>query len=143
MLGRLAKWLRLMGFDTVYYRDISDTGLIRIAMEEDRIILTRDTRLVIRKGLKQYLLIQANDTFSQLSEVIKTFSLNNFNLPVRCIDCNGLIHEVAKFEVRDFVPEFVFLQNRAFLKCADCGKIYWEGTHPAHFRKKLEEILKR
>jgi uncharacterized protein len=142
MLGRLARWLRFLGFDTLYYSGISDSRLIRIAREQDRVILTRDTRLIKVKGLQNYLLITANDTFKQLLEVIDSLKLKRFNPLGRCVRCNGeLIKIKDKAEVRDSVPEFVFLQHNDFLKCRDCGKIYWSGSHPKKFREKVGDIL--
>jgi len=143
MLGRLARWLRLLGFDTLYYNDISDNRLLRIAKEQGRFILTRDTRLVKIKGIKDYLLIKANDSFSQLLEVIDTLKLTRFNLLSRCVKCNGMLTRILdKNEIKDSVPEFVFLHFNLFLRCSDCGKVYWEGTHPRKFREKLSEVLK-
>lgn len=143
MLGRLARWMRFLGFDTLYYRDISDSRLIRIAREQNRLILTRDTRLVKIKAVKDYLLIKANDSYNQLVEVIDTLKLKEFNPLSRCVECNGLLKKISdKIEIKDFVPEFVFLNFNVFLKCSDCGKIYWEGTHPKKFREKVAEVLK-
>ncbi len=144
MLGRLARWLRFLGFDTLYYRDISDSRLIRIAIEQNRLILTRDTRLVKIKAVRDYLLIDANDSYSQLIEVIDSLDLKESGLPGRCVECNGQLTVVAdKTEVKDSVPEFVSLNFDTFLRCDNCGKIYWEGTHPRKFREKLGSIIKQ
>lgn len=144
MLGRLARWMRFLGFDTLYYRDISDSRLVRIAREQNRLILTRDTRLVKIKAFKDYLLIKANDSYNQLVEVIDTLKLKAFNPLSRCVECNGLLKKVSdKIEIQDSVPEFVLLNFNVFLKCRNCGKIYWEGTHPKKFREKLGEFLKQ
>jgi hypothetical protein len=142
MLGRLARWLRFLGFDTLYYTGISDSRIIRVAREQDRIILTRDTRLIQVKGLKNYLLLTSNDPFKQLLEVIDSLKLRRFDLLSRCVKCNGWLAEVFdKVEIRDSVPEFVALHYNNFLKCGDCGKIYWEGSHPKKFKEKVGEIL--
>jgi uncharacterized protein with PIN domain len=143
MLGRLARWLRFLGFDTLYYPDISDSRLIRIARQQDRLILTRDTRLVRTKAVTNYLLINANDSFGQLTEVIKSLDLKDLKLSGRCVKCNGQLMEITdKTEVKDSVPEFVFLNFNAFLRCDNCGKIYWEGTHRQKFREKLGSIIR-
>jgi uncharacterized protein with PIN domain len=142
MLGRLARWLRFLGFDTAYSPGINDRSLIRIAREQDRTILTRDTHLVKIKGLKSYLLIVSDDPFQQLLETISTFKLKQFQFLSRCVACNGNLEKVAdKSEVKDSVPEYVFLHYDLFRKCADCGKIYWQGTHPKKFREDIREIL--
>jgi len=143
MLGRLARWLRFLGFDTVYFSGISDASLIRIALEQNRTILTRDTRLIRVKGLRSYLLIASDDPFQQLLETISTFKLRQFRLLSRCVKCNGNLHKIKdKSEVKDSVPEYVFLHYNLFQKCADCGKIYWEGTHPRKFREEIQGIFR-
>ena len=143
MLGRLARWLRFLGFDTLYYSDISDSRLIRIAREQNRFVLTRDTRLVRIRAVKDYLLIKANDSYSQLLEVITTLNLREFNPFSICVECNGQLTRISdKKEILDLVPEFVFLNFNLFLKCSNCGKIYWEGSHPQKFKEKLSKILK-
>jgi uncharacterized protein with PIN domain len=142
MLGRLARWMRFLGFDTLYYTGISDAKLIRLAMEQDRIILTRDTRLVRAKSARNHLLISANDSFEQLLEVAAAFKLKEYNFLSRCVKCNGkLLNVVDKAAIKESVPEYVFLQHNDFLKCADCGKIYWEGSHPKQFKQKVSEFL--
>ncbi len=141
MLGRLARWLRFLGFDTLYYPDIRDARLISIAREEDRFILTRDTRLIQIKGLEDYLLIHSNNTLQQLIEVIETLQLKECRFPGRCVACNGLLKTVPdKNEVRDSVPEYVFLSSNMFSRCGDCGRVYWEGSHAGHFKEMLEKI---
>lgn len=143
MLGRLARWLRFLGFDTLYYSGISDSRLISIAREQNRVILTRDTRLIKIKGLGDYLLITSNDSFEQLLEVIDSLKLRRFYLFARCVGCNGeLVKVIDKEEIKDSVPEFIFLQHNDFLKCPDCGKIFWEGSHPRKFKEKVGEIFR-
>jgi uncharacterized protein len=142
MLGRLARWLRFLGFDTAYFPGISDNGLIRIALEQDRTILTRDTRLVKIRGLKKYLLIASDEPFQQLLETISTFRLRRFQLLSRCVACNGNLQKIReKAEAKDSVPEYVFLHYDLFRKCEECGKIYWEGTHPRKFREDVRSVL--
>ena len=142
MLGRLARWLRFLGFDTLYYPGISDAKLIRIARESNRFILTRDTRLVQRKGLKDVLLIRANDSLHQLVEVVTSLKLKQFDTLSRCVRCNGQLTKIHdRDKVRDMVPEYVFLNKDTFFKCIECDRIYWEGSHPKKFRKNLHHIL--
>jgi len=141
MLGRLARWLRFLGFDTLYYADIQDSRLIKIALEEGRCLLTRDTRLVRVRALKSYLLLHANSTYQQLIEVNEALHLDQVNLPGRCVACNGLLAAIEdKTEVRDSVPEYVFLGFDAFSRCSDCGGVYWEGSHSRQFREMLGRI---
>jgi len=150
MLGCLARWLRLLGCDTLYYPDIADRRIIEIAGEEDRVLLTRDTRLVRMRGLKYFLLLHENDPFEQLKKVITTYNLNPFEMRrggfqtrpySRCSLCNTLLQDVAKEHAKPHVPEYVYQTSEMFKRCPTCGKFYWKGTHPEKLRKKLKEIL--
>ncbi len=142
MLGRLARWLRLLGFDTLYCPDISDSRLLRLAREQDRFILTRDTHFLNVKNFRDYLLINSNNPFEQVLEVVEALNIKEFK-PGRCANCNGVLAKVRKKEdVRDMVPEHVFLNSDTFLKCQDCGNVYWEGSHLKMFREKLCDVLK-
>ncbi len=142
MLGRLARCLRFLGFDTLYFSGISDSRLVRMAREQGRAILTRDSRLVKIKGLENCLLIASDDHFQQLLETADRFQLKQFQFLSRCVACNGSLRDVAdKSVVKDSVPEYVFLHNERFRKCADCGKVYWEGSHARKFRNEIKEII--
>ncbi len=142
MLGRLARWLRLLGFDTLYFRDISDSALLKTAKEEDRLVLTRDTHFLHFSGFKNYLLINSNNTFEQLVEVIKALKVKEFN-PSRCVKCNGiLIDVIEKKDVKTLVPEHIYVQYNRFSRCEGCGNIYWEGSHIKRFREKVCAVLK-
>lgn len=150
MLGRLARWLRLIGYDTLYFPHIEDSLILKISREENRTLLTRDTRLVKVRGLKDFLLLNENDTFKQLKSVIVTFRLKtgyeqkNSEGAVhlsRCPVCNSLLDSIQKGKVKKSVPEYVYNTSDVFLQCSGCKKLYWEGTHPGRFKKKLSEIL--
>lgn len=150
MLGRLARWLRLLGYDTLYYPRIEDSRLLRIAREDERILLTRDTRLVQVRGMKNYLLLTENDTFAQLKKVLTAFSLvpsgkTAESLPEpgvsRCSLCNTVLNDVPKEQAEGRVPEYVYLTREHFRKCGKCDKFYWEGTHQEKLKRKLSEIL--
>jgi len=144
MLGRLARWLRFLGFDTLYYPDIPDSDLVRIAREQNRVILTRDTRLVKIKALKDsYVLISSNDSFRQFIELLEKLQLKQFNLFSRCVSCNGQLAKISdKSEIKDAVPEFISLNYHIFSRCRSCGRIFWEGSHPKRFREKLDKIIR-
>lgn len=150
MLGRLARWLRILGYDTLYYPHIEDRILLKIAREDNRILLTRDTRLVKIRGLRDFLLLRDNNPFEQLKKVIERFKLGVDNLEhiekgtviARCIICNATLNPINREEVREIVPEYVYQTSETFKRCSKCGKIYWKGTHPQKFREKLTEVLK-
>lgn len=150
MLGRLVRWLRLLGYDTVYYPRIEDSVLLKIAREENRILLTRDSHLVKIKGLQQFLLLKENDPFKQLKNVIAAFSLKaddairaagTADALSRCIICNAVLQNVSKEKIKDLIPEYVYQTSTVFRQCSDCGKPYWNGTHPEKFKEKLSEVL--
>ncbi|MCG2722981.1 MAG: Mut7-C RNAse domain-containing protein [Thermodesulfovibrionales bacterium] len=144
MLGRLARWLRFLGFDTLYFAHISDGKLVSIAMEQERLILTRDTGLVQRKAVREHVFIHANNPADQLVEVVDALQLKDFSHFSRCVACNGLLSRIPdKAEAKDSVPEFVFLSKQVFFRCSECGKLYWEGSHPKRFRENLAGILSR
>ena len=148
MLGRLARWMRLLGFDTSYFPHIEDSDLVRIAEEEKRVLITRDTRLVKRRGIGEFLLLHENDTFEQLKKVIEVFNL----LPedredpcpicfIRCSLCNDLLEDVRKEDAKPHVPEYVYQTSESFTRCPRCNKYYWKGTHRELLLKKLGEIM--
>ncbi len=150
MLGRLVKWLRLLGYDTLYYPRIEDSALLRIAREENRVLLTRDSHLVKVRGLQQFLLLKENDPFEQLKNVIEAFNLKiddalkdagTARALSRCIVCNSALNNVPKEKLKDLIPEYVYRTSTVFRQCSGCGKPYWDGTHPEKFRKKLSEVL--
>ncbi len=142
MLGRLARWLRFLGFDTLYFPGIHDAQLVRIAREQNRTILTRDTRLVRMRGLTDYLLVESDHPYQQLLETVGTFKPLRFRPWSRCVACNGALEEVSdKAAVRESVPEFVFLHTDRFRRCTSCGRVYWQGTHTKKFRNDICKIL--
>ncbi len=152
MLGRLAKWLRLLGVDTLYEPHIDDSLLLRIAREQERIILTRDTRLIKIKGINNYLLLEDNNTFNQLSRVIKEYDMlpqltenGKITLPSsgRCSICNELLKVISREKARPHVPEYVYKTTQIFQHCIKCGRFYWKGSHQENLQKKLTDIVSR
>jgi uncharacterized protein len=143
MLGRLAKWLRFLGFDVLYYRDIDDRHVIKISREEERIILTRDTALLKHKGLRETIFIQSNKVVDQLVELKDKLNFMEAAPRGRCVLCNGTLIKIARREeVRSLVPDFVYYNFQDFTVCESCGKIYWEGSHYKKFREKIRELVK-
>lgn len=150
MLGRLARWLRLIGHDTLYEPHIEDSLLLRTAREEKRTLLTRDTRLVKIRGLKDFLLLKENDPLDQLKHVITAFNLiprDAAGKPViipdlsRCSLCNEVLDSVSREDAKTYVPEYVFRTVDSFKHCRICGRYYWKGTHHELLQKKLSEIV--
>ncbi len=142
MLGRLAKWLRILGFDVLYYPVIDDRLVIKIAREQERTILTRDTRLVKQRGLRSPVLIESNNIFDQLLEIKDRLDFRDAAHSERCTVCNGILSSVSrKKEIKESVPDFIYHNFNDFIKCEDCGKVYWDGTHREKIRQKVKEIF--
>ena len=140
MLGKLAKWLRIMGYDTLYFNPIDDHELLSIAKQEDRVLITRDTHLVGRRGIQRFVLVHANDPLEQLKETISGLSLTEESVRLfsRCIRCNSPLVNISREAARESVPPFVYLNHQTFSRCPDCRKVYWEGTH----RQKMLETIR-
>ena len=141
MLGRLAKWMRILGCDVLYEPDIDDRQLVRTAREQGRTVLTRDTILLKRKGLGDAVFIRSDDVREQMLEIRHLLNSCRGGRFARCAVCNGSLEDVPrKEEVRPAVPDFVYLNHDRFLRCSGCGKVYWEGTHYGKIRKRMLEI---
>lgn len=126
MLGKLARWLRVLGYDTVYVQG-DDAFVAQRARAEGRVLLTRDHELAKRKGLHA-VLITSQKLKVQIAQVIDTFGLPEEKRP-RCMGCNVLLDRISVEEARTHVPVYVAETQIAFQHCAKCGKIYWQGTH--------------
>jgi len=138
MLGRLAKWLRILGYDAGYFPG-EDDELIALAEREGRVLLTRDTHLLRRRSLPLHLFIQSDHVMEQLRQVVRAFSLDPRTLPAhRCARCNVVLQPRERSEVFGLVPEFVWSHHQSFWACPHCHRIYWAGTH----RKRMEDAIR-
>lgn len=126
MLGSLARWLRIMGYDTVYDKSLDDPGIANLARAESRFILTRDRELAKEPGA---LMIEADDLDSQLKAIAEKYGLKFHDDLIRCSSCNGELADLDKAQAKESVPEGAFENNERFWKCSKCGKVYWKGTH--------------
>ncbi len=141
MLGRLARWMRIMGYNVRYDNEIDDNELIKKAVSEERIVLTRDTLLIKRRALKgRYLFINGDDCIDQVRQIITRFDIDENKILTRCLICNSLLESISKREVREKVPPYVYSTQVSFCICPDCRRIYWSGTHKDKIQKKLAFI---
>lgn len=129
-LGKLAKALRMLGFDTLYQNDYSDRTIAELAFNENRLVLTRDVNLLKIKTITWGYWLRSQHLQEQLTELIQYFQLAKFFKPFsRCLECNGLIQEVAKANVLNQLPPNTKQYFNEFYQCANCGKVYWKGSH--------------
>ena len=140
-LGRLAKYLRMLGFDTLYKNDYDDNELVRLSNSEQRILLSRDKALIADRRLTRRYELISRDTFRQVREVLDSLDLKTAVSPMsRCLTCNGLVEPVSRSNVKDRVDETIFRAHREFTRCRECGKIFWKGSHFESMMGRIAEI---
>ena len=147
MLGKLTRWLRMLGYDVDYYRAAVDNQLLQMAKAEKRILLTRDQKLyerAVSKGLEA-VLINATDDVGKLASIVNLF---NINLKIdltnsRCPKCNARIRSVSKESVIEQLPKYTAVYYNDFWKCLSCGQIYWQGAHWTRINKTLDDVRGR
>ncbi len=139
MLGRLVKWLRIIGQDVIHGQHLSGRGLVRAATQERRVMLTRDRR--IRRWNPERCIFIRDDHFRrQLKQVVEACGLDPFEgLLTRCVECNEPLRSIARDEVRDAVPPYVFETQEIFSVCPGCRRVFWPATH----QRLMVEELKR
>jgi len=140
MLGKLAKWLRIAGYDVLYSNRYTDDELIAISREEGRILLSLDSRLLVRKPVNRFLFLQSRDLKGQIRQILEMNRSTGFPyLLSRCLTCNEILSDVPAESVRAHVPTYVFKTHSSFKMCPKCRKYFWSGTH----RKSVLRILER
>jgi len=140
-LGKLAKLLRMCGFDGVYSNNYTDHGVAQLAESENRIVLTRDRRLLKQRIITHGYWLRSTDPDRQIYEVLRRFDLFSIVKPFnRCLECNGLIKPVEKDEIFDQLEPRTIQYFDEFYQCQDCKKIYWKGSHYEHMTKFLDDI---
>ncbi|MFC1848057.1 Mut7-C RNAse domain-containing protein [Chloroflexota bacterium] len=146
-VGGLARRLRMAGFDALFFSDMPDNRLVRIALDEDRVLLTRDTeimkRRVVSSGKLRIILIESDDVKSQLRQVLATLNLAGEVSPfTRCMECNEPLVFKVKEDIEGQVPPYVYQTQTQYMQCPGCRRIYWRGTHWDRMNAELEEIVK-
>jgi uncharacterized protein len=143
MLGRLARWMRVMGCDVEYFPSIGDRELVELAVSSGRMILTRDTLLVGRRGARNnHFFVEGDDFRDQLRQVVERFAIDpSARFLTRCLECNALLAGIGKSAVRERVPSYVYETQAEFRACPSCTRIYWHGTHRQEMAREIAEIL--
>jgi len=139
MLGKLAKWLRLLGYDTAYDNTATDPELARRARAEGRVLLTRDRELATRRGLRT-LLIRSQMLEEQIREVRDGIGPPPHPALSRCAVCNSVLTPVSPAQVADQVPPYVLRTQGEFHRCPGCGRVYWPGTHFHAMRAQMTDF---
>ena len=143
MLGTLAKWLRIFGFDTLFAdSNIEDEKLLKLAKDEERILITRDKNLIIdarRENIKVIKII-STDINDQLRQVLKNTKIDEIFFLSRCLLCNNLVEKISKKNVKKIVPDRVYESNKKFWYCKICDKIYWKGSHFENMIQKIKQL---
>ncbi len=140
-LGRLSRYLRMLGFDTVFDMNLHDPDIILIAGKEKRIILTRDLGILKNSRVVRGYFIRSQEPDQQLREVVNKFHLKGQFRPfTRCIACNGEIKPISKEEILGRVPEQVHNDFEQFYACTHCSRVYWEGSHHQRMLAKIQRL---
>lgn len=140
-LGTLAKYLRRLGFDTLYRNDYPDEELAYVSSTENRILLTRDIGLLKRGIVTHGYWVRDKAPRQQLREVLQRFNLFEEIKPFsRCINCNGSVKSVAKESITEQIPAKTRENHDEFRQCIDCGKIYWKGSHYEKMRQFIADV---
>jgi uncharacterized protein len=144
MLGRLARWLRAMGYDTLYPGQAEDRRLLQLACAEDGILVTRD-RMLARLAEPRSCLIRGERVDDQVVEAVQHLALDpdDTDWLSRCLDCNAPLEQGSRESLEELVPEHVFATHTNFMRCPSCAKIYWAGSHANHMVERLSQLLAR
>ena len=145
-VGRLARWLRIAGFDTMFINDLDDNRLVRLALSEERVLLTKDTQILKRRvattGRLKVILIESEEVKAQLRQVVKTLNLGDRIKPFTlCLECNQPLVPREKEDVKELVPPYIFQTQTQYMQCPVCQRVYWRGTHWQRMSRELEKIV--
>jgi len=145
MLGRLAKWLKILGFDVLYFSRAEDSDLVDIARREGRVLLTRDTGLIERTAKRpNRLFVRSDDWEDQVVQVLDDLGLWDEVRPnTRCLVCNLPLKALAREQARNLITPYVSEHASSFAICPGCGRVFWQGTHYGDMERKIERLVER
>ena len=144
-VGKLAKWLRIMGYDALLFSGEDDSRMVKVALAQNRVILTKDTQIMSRRlvtsGRLKAILIEDDDIEAQLHQVVEALNLDYHFRPFSiCLECNQCLIEKDKDAVRELVPPYVFKTQGLYMECPSCHRLYWRGTHWQAMSRELEKL---
>jgi uncharacterized protein with PIN domain len=142
-LGKLARYLRTVGCDTFFEKTLDDARLLSTMLKENRLVLTRDRKLVKRLPQGRFLLIETDSPEEQLKSVLKNFDIKPDREAFfsRCLECNEPCVEISRDEIEEKVFPYILKKHESFTKCPACGRIFWPGSHYKDMVRKLDSIL--
>ncbi len=144
-VGKLAKWLRMMGYDTLFYGGRDDWGMIRTALAEGRVVLTRDNQIMKRRlvttGRLKAILIASDEPEEQIKQVVETLKLDTQSrLFSVCLECNRQLAPISKERVKERVPPYVLKTQDQYMECPSCHRVYWRGAHWQAMNEKVDRL---
>jgi len=144
-VGKLAPWLRALGYDTLFINPIDDGDLVRIAQEQQRIVLTKDAgileRRVVTSGAVTVLWIESIERLQQLKQVVEHFKLNREHEFTRCVECNTLLQPASSEEAKRHVPPRSAAVHDAYWYCPHCRQYFWQGSHWTRMTRVFDSLL--
>jgi uncharacterized protein with PIN domain len=141
MLGRLARWLRVLGFDAAYRKELPGDRLLTLAAREERIVVTRDARLRDPRGRARVIRISSDGFRDQLRELDRVLPLGGVETrPQRCVECNEAVVPVARGDVPSSVPEYVRATQTDFRRCPRCRRVFWPATHRTRMASEIAAL---
>jgi len=144
-VGKLARWLRLLGYDAENFSGANDGDMVRLAIDEDRMVLTRDTairrRRVVTFGRLKVLTFETENAGEQMRQLLAALPLLEHSQPyTRCLECNARLRPIDKSAAGDRVPRYTFDTQTDFMECPACKRIYWRGSHWQALERRLADF---
>jgi uncharacterized protein with PIN domain len=146
-VGKLAKWLRIMGYDALLFSGEDDGTMVKMSLAQNRVILTKDNQIMKRRlvtgGRLKAILIEDDDVKAQVRQIVKALNLDYHFKPFSiCLECNQRLLKKDKEEVRELVPTYVFKTQSLYMECPSCHRLYWRGTHWQAMTRELEKAAR-
>lgn len=140
-LGKVARYLRLLGFDCLFFNDAGDSNLAAISVDQGRVLLTRDRDLLMHRVITHGCFVHATEPKQQLKEIVQRLQLESeYNPFTRCMVCNGLLMAVERSRIEGRLPQRVGENYNEFWCCDECGRIYWKGSHYREMRHFIDTL---
>lgn len=144
-VGRLARWLRMMGYDAVLFHELDDGLMVKLALMQGRIIITKDSEFMKRRAITSHrvkaVLVSGDDPDSQMQKVISELKLNTHFKPFsRCLECNAVLLPRDRDGIEGEVPPRVYEKQEQYMECPTCHRLFWQGTHWEDMCRKLQQF---